>query len=118
MKILLIAVAAWALLVASADAAEGVGRIPSVLGPSTKSCEKWAAERKSGGVVGWQYQQWLTGYVTAYNRWVEVGKDITSGMNAEGLFERIDVYCQQNPYASFANATDALIEHLRKQNKR
>ena len=117
MRFVLIALALWALLgtPAPANAAEGVGRIPTELGPGVKSCHRWMEERKLDGAAAWQYQQWLLGYVSAYNRWVITGRDVTAGQTADGLFEWIDGYCQKNPMTTFANATDALIEHLNKR---
>lgn len=97
---------------APASAAEGVGRIPTELGPGVKSCVRWMEERQIDGAAAWQYQQWLLGYVSAYNRWIVTGKDVTAGQTATGLFNWIDGYCRENPMTTFANATDALIEHL------
>ena len=116
MRFVLIALAMWALVgaPAPANAAEGVGRIPTELGPGVKSCRRWAEERMVDGAAAWQYQQWLLGYVTAYNRWIVTGRDVTAGQTAQSLFRWIDDYCAENPRTTFANATDALIEYLNK----
>ena len=52
---------------------------------------------------------WAQGYLSFYNSISEGTYDVTSGVGAAALQERLFEFCRQNPQASLVNAIDELL---------
>ena len=98
---------------AAAGAADEEGRY-TTFGAGNKTCESWRVEREKGEPRAWQLQQWLLGYVSAYNNWVHKGRNVADGTNAKGMFAWIDKYCADRPRDLLATVVEELILNLKK----
>jgi len=78
-------------------------------GTGLSSCQDWARERKAAGAVAWQYQQWVLGYLSAYNEWAPGRADILDPLDADGAFAWIDDWCESNVDRTLAMALQALV---------
>ena len=87
----------------------------TIQGVGLESCEVWLSERRSDGPTAWYHQQWVLGYLTAYNRWVHNGDDVTDGIETDKLFNWLDEYCHRNPQQNLSLATEALSWALRER---
>jgi len=58
------------------------------------------------------FWNWMSGYVTAYNRWTPDTYDIMSNRGLDSLRGWLDNYCKENPLESFEDAVGALISEL------
>jgi hypothetical protein len=85
----------------------------TIQGVGIETCEAWLGERLEDGAIAWYKQQWVLGYLTAFNRWAHDKEDIAAGLTSEQLFEWVDNYCQLNTRQTLALATEALIWSLR-----
>lgn len=85
----------------------------TIQGVGKDDCEAWLSERQSDGPIAWYTQQWVLGYLTAFNRWVYNGSDVATNLNSEKLFAWIDEYCHRNPRQNLSLATEALVWTLR-----
>jgi hypothetical protein len=83
--------------------AQGVGQ---------ESCEIWIGERLSNGPTAWYHQQWVLGYVTAFNRWAYDGRNVADNVGPDKLFAWLDEYCHHNPQQNLSSATEALVSKL------
>ncbi len=97
----------------AAGAADKFGRY-TTFGAGNNSCESWLSEREKGDPRAWELQQWLLGYVSAYNNWVHVGQNVAGGTNAKGMFTWIDTYCADRPRDRLATVVEELILDLKK----
>ena len=61
-----------------------------------------------------QGREWISGWISAFNYYMEPSGDVTSGTDREGLYAWLDRYCQDNPTTPLAGAVVRLIEHLKK----
>ena len=96
---------------AAARAADPQGYY-TIQGVGLESCEVWLGERLSDGPTAWYHQQWVLGYITAFNRWVHNGSNVAVNIAPDKLFAWIDEYCHRNPRQSLSLATEALVEKL------
>lgn len=81
-----------------------------VYGAGTVSCGKWTEVRKLRvGVAG---EQWLAGFVTAFNLYGFGGEDAANGIDMSGLAGWIDNYCQKNPLDNLSRAAESLVTEL------
>ena len=87
-------------------------------GLGTESCERFIAaadlRKFDNNWSNWnRFSDWLNGYVTAYNRFVENGrKDIARNTDHDGRMSYIESFCRKNPAKDFSDASQALIEKL------
>ncbi len=79
-----------------------------VFGIGTQSCGGWTAAKKMKSYP-FDYQTWITGYLTAYSRWAEEGLGPVGNSDANGAWAWIDNYCRDNPLEDVADAAEALI---------
>ncbi len=98
---------------AAAGAADKSGSY-TTFGAGNMSCESWLKEREKGKPQAWEFQQWLLGYVSAYNNWVHKGRNVADGTNANGMFAWIDKYCADRPRDVLATVVEELILDLKK----
>lgn len=110
-RLFAMALIAWAAA-APAKAADPQGYY-TIQGVGLESCTAWIGERAEPSGITWYKQQWVLGYLTAFNRWTHDGTDIAKGAEAESLFKWIDNYCQRNPRQVLSLATEALVWDLR-----
>jgi hypothetical protein len=83
------------------------------LGPGNMSCGTWAEYRRDGGMPAIAVQDWVAGYLTAYNEWVAPDGNISGGTDNDGLAAWIDNYCQLHPLDNVAQAASALVAALK-----
>lgn len=81
MRRYLFALIAGLSISAAAVAADKSGSY-TTFGAGNKTCESWLKEREKGEPRAWQLQQWLLGYVSAYNNWVHKGQNVADGTAA------------------------------------
>lgn len=85
----------------------------NILGVGINSCGIWQEDRKKDGLGSRVHENWVVGYISGYNAWVDGKADISEGTDVPGLLAWIDNYCAQNPLDKIATAANALINHLR-----
>ena len=110
---ILFALIAGLSISAAAGAADKLGSY-TTFGAGNNTCESWLKERGKGEPRAWQLQQWLLGYVSAYNNWVHKGQNVADGTNAKGMFAWIDKYCADRPRDMLATVVEELILDLKK----
>ena len=74
---------------ATARAADPQGYY-TIQGVGLENCEVWLGERLSDGPTAWYHQQWVLGYITAFNRWVHDDSNVTINLPTDKLFEWLD----------------------------
>jgi len=86
-----------------------------VFGTGTISCGAWTKDRTDASVKSWQAEQWVSGYITAYNFWVEDEGGPVNRLPADGYgpIAWIDNYCQENPLEAVATAAAQMIYAIR-----
>ena len=110
---ILFALIAGLAISAAAVAADKSGRY-TTFGAGNNTCESWLKERGKGEPRAWQLQQWLLGYVSAYNNWVHKGQSVTDGTDAKGMFTWVDKNCADRPRDMLATVVEELILDLKK----
>ena len=113
MRRYLFALIAGLSISAAAVAADKSGSY-TTFGAGNNTCESWLKEREKGEPRAWQLQQWLLGYVSAYNNWVHKGQNVADGTDAKGMFVWIDKYCADRPRDMLATVVEELILDLKK----
>jgi hypothetical protein len=58
-------------------------------------------------------QDWVVGYLTAYNEWVAPDGNISAGTDNDGIAAWMDNYCQAHPLDNVARAARALVVELK-----
>jgi hypothetical protein len=98
-----------------AEAADKNG-LSTVLGSGNISCAKWIEDKQSGpsqyNYAHVQALGWMSGYLSAYNKFVWNGSDVSSETDADGLSGWMDNFCAANPTKKVSQATQALITFL------
>ncbi len=85
---------ALAVCLAAADAAAFDAEGTYVVhGTGQSPCSEWSVDRMVAGTGVWQLQQWVLGYLSAYNALTRGSADIAGELGAEGLFAWLDDYC-------------------------
>ncbi len=80
-----------------------------LFGAGQESCGQWTKDKKTNGPGYWQLTQWVSGYLTAYSRWVERGQGPVSEVTDAGGRAWVDNYCRDNPLDRVAKAAARLI---------
>ena len=104
--------AAWALSAAVAPGrslAFDADGTYMVHGSGQTTCREWLIDARIGDSGAWQLQQWVLGYLTAYNEFVRGPADIADGMGSEGVFNWIDTHCGASQGDSLGQAVRAMI---------
>lgn len=113
MRGLLALAATLALLPGAASATPDTPRF-EVLGPGAITCEDWASQRQGPDrSAALSNQDWVLGYITAYNEYLASNGDVAAGADNESIAAWIDTYCAAHPADVLADAARALIEDLR-----
>lgn len=113
MRRVLFALIAGLAISAAAGAADKSGSY-TAFGAGNNTCESWLKERGKGEPRAWQLQQWLLGYVSAYNNWVHKGQNVADGSNAKEMFAWVDEYCADRSRDMLATVVEELILDLKK----
>jgi hypothetical protein len=100
-----------ALLVASLPAA-ALDRDGAffVRGAGNERCAAYLAARHDSSDA--EFQAWLAGYVSAFNRWTADVWDIEASGDFDASLHWVDLYCSVHPRASFGTAVENLIAFL------
>lgn len=84
-----------------------------VHGTGQAPCSEWSVDRMVAGSGAWQLQQWVLGYLTAYNELTRGSADIAGELGAEGVFAWLDDACGGAPETSLAAALQDFIRERR-----
>ena len=87
----------------------------TVLSFGTRSCAQVIADFDEDGSRRLANSTWVAGYLTAVNKLVFKGKDISAGTDAEGRMLWIVNFCKSNPLETLEGATTAIVAELRKR---
>jgi hypothetical protein len=68
------------------------------IGQGTLSCGIWTAWRRTSGALG--PEQWVLGFLSGIGAAGRAGDDPLDGMDAEGVWAWIDIYCSIHPLIS------------------
>ena len=112
MRRYLFALIAGLAISAAAVAADKSGNY-TAFGAGNNTCESWLTERGKGEPQAWQLQQWLLGYVSAYNNWVHKDRNVADGTDAKGMFTWVDKNCADRPRDLLATVVEELILDLK-----
>jgi len=82
-------------------------------GAGTESCGRWTMVKEARSQANVVFKQWINGYLTAYNGWVEFGSGNVEKTQPEGAWAWIDNYCQDNPLNDVAWAAAKLIDAIK-----
>lgn len=82
-------------------------------GVGNSSCAGWAMARKADDVRTVQYQEWLLGYLSAYNNWVHKGQNVAASTDKLGLLAWIDNYCREHSADPVVQAAENLMLDLK-----
>jgi hypothetical protein len=81
-----------------------------VRGIGNELCASYAVARESHRDS--EYQEWLAGYESAFNRWTSGVWNIETGDNFANSLQWLDYYCSTHPSATFGTAAQDLIAFL------
>lgn len=81
-----------------------------VYGTGTRSCEAYTAARKAN--ADGPYSEWLSGYLSAVNYYINGTYDIGGQMDATGELGWLDKWCQTSPAKQFSTAASELVQYL------
>ena len=84
MRILSLAALCGLLLNGGAEAADPSGTY-TTFGTGNITCETWLEDRKKDDAPKWQRQEWLLGYLSAYNNWAHSGQNVAEGRDNKRL---------------------------------
>lgn len=101
-----------ALVSSGATAFDRTGKY-TVHGAGETGCREWMVDRNAADAGAWQLQQWLLGYMTAYNEWVRGKEDILGDIDANAFFAEVDDYCGANQTDTVYDAAAAFVEERR-----
>ncbi|MHA1107912.1 MAG: peptidoglycan-binding domain-containing protein, partial [Alphaproteobacteria bacterium] len=76
------------------------------------TCKLYAQEQKAATKRYFQFVGWVTGYLSAHNRYAEDNTDIAPWQSTELLAALIGSHCKSNPGIRLVDATNQLINAL------
>ena len=86
------------------------------LGAGTASCGRWTDVHKSrNDVLAGDFDQWVLGYVTAFNVWREKGLLGNRNTDNAGILEWVSNYCAGHPLERIDNVALTLVVELTKR---
>ncbi len=82
-----------------------------------RSCSVWVGARKvpnedKNYLVFISLVNWISGYLTAYNKYTQNIYNITGETDLDGIHLWIDKYCRENPLSGVGEAMELLIPEL------
>jgi hypothetical protein len=81
-----------------------------VRGAGNERCSAYASARDRRTDA--EFQAWLAGYVSAFNRWTADVWDIEASGDFDASLHWVDLYCSVHPAARFGTAVQNLIAFL------
>ena len=85
----------------------------TVSGFGRSSCGLWLEARSNRQIATdlrfLQAQEWIAGYLSAYNIHVAPNGNIASRTDDEGIYAWLDQYCRANPTTIFMEALDRFV---------
>ena len=82
----------------------------AIWGPGNKSCHRYNLARANDDVES--YQNYIMGFLTAYNHQAENTYSISSRMNLEEVMTELDEECELKPIISFDEALiNFILQH-------
>jgi hypothetical protein len=93
-----------------AQAIDGVGGYWTL---NNTTCGQYMEERKNTKSVAYaQTAYWVSGYISAYNRWTPDTYNILAGSDIHSVMQWLENYCRTNPMKNLANGMDDLMVEL------
>jgi len=80
------------------------------LGFGLESCQTFLQARSNG--LDLPYRHWLTGYLTAVNKWTKETVDIRGRTDIDGMLGLLERDCIKNRQHSFSHAVESLVTDL------
>jgi len=106
-----------ALLLAQTGIALAASEKVTIIGDGQLSCGAWT-QRKEVKAQYYQQEQWLWGYITAYNFFVDPNGNVSNNIDGYGLAGWMDNFCLANPLQTVLQGANSLIVELRSKTKR
>ena len=97
------------LVATPVQAVDGAG-IYTIL--AARSCGQWLEAKKEDDVHRVSLRDWVAGYITAANAWIEGKKDWLEGSDLSSAMLWIDKHCRENPLSNNGNAMKRLMLEL------
>ena len=100
------------------------GDTAMVTGVGQFSCGHWTQDKptRSTGPYATSYnmpaalnEQWVLGFLSAFNFYGNGSGNITNGIDNNGVFAWIDKYCAEHPLDTITRAMVALVSELSKR---
>jgi hypothetical protein len=113
----LIGSAGLLLLLSGTTFPAATGTVYTHYGHGMQSCGSWLQARKEPGRTDPSYIAWLSGYMTAFNRWRADEGNIASDTDMAGLIGWIDNFCRREPLDTISDAAEALLFELMRRSK-
>jgi hypothetical protein len=116
MKNILLCFMAFAFTIVPAMSADKDGSY-LLVGIGAKTCGAYIEARNASkdsfsSIDSIYFLTWLTGYLSAYNKFASSTYDITGGKDNEGLMIWLDNYCHAHPLDKFSTGVSALTKEL------
>ena len=80
------------------------------LGFGSEACQTFLQARSNG--LDLPYRHWLTGYLTAVNKFTNETVDIRGTTDIDGMLWLLEHYCIQHRQHSFSRAVESLVADL------
>lgn len=107
---------ATVFVVAAISPLTATGRVTddrfAVFSVGADSCSHYLSARQQGNEAFLPYQQWLLGYLSAFNAIVADTYDILGGHKNRHWIDWLDRYCKRHPGESLVSASAALTVSL------
>jgi hypothetical protein len=84
----------------------------TIFSSGVNSCGKYLSEIAQDELLGYYYDNWLEGYLSAFNRHTDGIDNILEGTDMRGAIAWVKNYCQQYPIDDFETAASKLIDFM------
>jgi hypothetical protein len=96
------------------EVAKAEGR--DYFGVGGDSCGAWINARAKSDAA--RHGSWVLGYISALNVWGVIGReDALKNVDAAGIYQWLDTYCQENPLETIATAAGKLVRELDRRSR-
>ena len=97
------------LVATPVQAIDGAGIYKSM---GSRSCGQWLEAKKEDDDHRYSLRDWVAGYVTATNVWMEGKQDWLEDSDLPSAMLWIDKYCRENPLSNSVSAMRELMREL------
>lgn len=104
-------------LVLTISSARSQERNVALIGSGHLSCGAWTS-RQNDRVTRGEQEEWLWGFVSAYNWFVAGDGNVANGADGYGMAAWMNTYCQAHPMKFVVDGADALIAELKATRRR